>query len=293
MFTIHHRRRVFEVEKLHPPSTIESSSSCKSSVEQARTTFVLGSFKATSFIQLGVCSNHGFDGARRSTVLRGRVRAPMAMVFDFGFFDLGIWCMPRGKKKKAIELSPPQIRKERRRRVIESPPSSPPRIFTPPSSPKGETTKIIETPEMAEEDTRVVKDYATPSAEGLQSSISRPTVQATQASINLASMGRSGGRAEEGVAPPAGVRSSMTYQDPFMRELFEREEQYHRAQMATIDRNHQHVMGELDNLRRQAVHHQESIEAIQQNLLALHRHREGTDAYPTCRPLPPPPGDLH
>ncbi|KAF7844509.1 uncharacterized protein G2W53_001414 [Senna tora] len=73
--------------------------------------------------------------------------------------------MHRGKKKKVIELSPPQIRKARRRRVIESPLSSPLKISTPPSSPKGETIEINETPEMAEEDTRAVEDYATPSAE--------------------------------------------------------------------------------------------------------------------------------
>ncbi|KAF7835939.1 uncharacterized protein G2W53_010798 [Senna tora] len=111
--------------------------------------------------------------------------------------------MPKGKKKKVIELSPPQIRKARRRRVIESPPSSPLRIFTPPSSPKGETIKTIETPEMAEEDTRAVEDYATPSAEELQSSISRPTVQATTFEIKpatihlLQSMGTFGGSVNE------------------------------------------------------------------------------------------------
>ncbi|KAF7841444.1 uncharacterized protein G2W53_003742 [Senna tora] len=111
--------------------------------------------------------------------------------------------MPRGKKKKVIELSPPQIRKARRRRVIESPPSSPLRIFTPPSSPKGETIKTIETPEMAEEDTRAVEDYATPSVEELQSSISRPTVQATTFEIKpatihlLQSMGTFGGVVNE------------------------------------------------------------------------------------------------
>ncbi|KAF7831532.1 uncharacterized protein G2W53_013865 [Senna tora] len=111
--------------------------------------------------------------------------------------------MPRGKKNKVIELSPPQIRKAMRRRVIESPPSLPPRIFTPPSSPKGETTKIIEVPELAEEDTRAVEDYATPSAEGLQSSISRLTVQATTFEIKpatiqlLQSMGTFGGVVNE------------------------------------------------------------------------------------------------
>ncbi|KAF7812086.1 uncharacterized protein G2W53_033062 [Senna tora] len=111
--------------------------------------------------------------------------------------------MPRGKKKKVIELSSPQIRKARRRRVIESPPYSPLRIFTPPSSPKGETFKTIETPEMAEEDTRAVEDYATPSAEELQSSISRPTVQATTFKIKpatihlLQSMGTFGGAINE------------------------------------------------------------------------------------------------
>ncbi|KAF7810377.1 uncharacterized protein G2W53_037120 [Senna tora] len=88
----------------------------------------------------------------------------------------------------------------------------------------------------------------------------------TQGPINPASLGRSGGRAEE---------------------------QYHRAQMATIDRNHRHVMGELDHLRRQGAHHQECIEVINQNLHALQHHREGTDTYPACRPLPPPLGGLH
>ncbi|KAF7834610.1 protein SAR DEFICIENT 1-like [Senna tora] len=29
------------------------------------------------------------------------------------------------------------------------------------------------------------------------------------------------------------------------------------------------------------------------NLDALHRHREGIEAYPERRPLPPPPGGLH
>ncbi|KAF7815497.1 uncharacterized protein G2W53_029466 [Senna tora] len=97
--------------------------------------------------------------------------------------------MRRGKKKKkVIELSPPQIRKVRRRRVIESPPCSALRIFTPPSSPKGEIIKIIETPEMAEEDTRAVEDYATPSAEELQSSISRPIVQASTFEIKPATI---------------------------------------------------------------------------------------------------------
>ncbi|KAF7827368.1 uncharacterized protein G2W53_018532 [Senna tora] len=39
--------------------------------------------------------------ARRcSTVLRGCVRAPMAMVFAFGFFDLGIWKEQRTSRRR-------------------------------------------------------------------------------------------------------------------------------------------------------------------------------------------------
>ncbi|KAF7842254.1 uncharacterized protein G2W53_004552 [Senna tora] len=86
--------------------------------------------------------------------------------------------MPKGKKKKVVELSPPQIRMAKRRRVIESPPSSLIKIFSPPSSLKSKGTKFIESPEMAEEDRQNVENFATPSVESLQSSITRPAAKA-------------------------------------------------------------------------------------------------------------------
>ncbi|KAF7811678.1 hypothetical protein G2W53_032654 [Senna tora] len=113
----------------------------------------------------------------------------------------------------------------------------------------------------------------------------------TQAPINPTTMRQSSAQDEE--TPPTGVRSSAHYQDPFMRELYARQEQFHKTQMDTIARNHRLVMGELDHLRRQGAHQQECIEVIHHNLNALHRHREGTEAYPERRPLPPPPGGLH
>ncbi|KAF7820663.1 hypothetical protein G2W53_026118 [Senna tora] len=114
------------------------------------------------------------------------------------------------------------------------------------------------------------------------------------APVSPARVARSGRRADN-AGPPTTVASSAHYQDSFMKDLYERQDQYHRSEMATIERNHLFVVGELENLRRQGAHNQECLQVVHlhHNLLALIRQRDGTDHNLATRPFPPCPGGLH
>ncbi|KAF7832953.1 uncharacterized protein G2W53_015286 [Senna tora] len=91
--------------------------------------------------------------------------------------------MPRGKKKRVVEISPPPVRgrKTRRRAISHSPVRSP----ISPSSP--ESTHSEEA-EMAEQNNRNVSDYATPKLDGLQHGIWRPSIQANNFEIKPATI---------------------------------------------------------------------------------------------------------
>ncbi|KAF7814554.1 hypothetical protein G2W53_028523 [Senna tora] len=70
------------------------------------------------------------------------------------------------------------------------------------------------------------------------------------------------------------------------------EDQYHQSQMATIERNHLFVVGELENVRQQGEHNQECLQVVHLNLLALICQWDGTDPNPATRPFSPRPGGL-
>ncbi|KAF7810615.1 uncharacterized protein G2W53_037358 [Senna tora] len=92
--------------------------------------------------------------------------------------------MPRGKKKKkVVETSPPPVRGRKRRGHAIS--HSPVRSPISPSSP--ESTHSEEA-EMAKQNNRNVFDYATPKLNGLQHSIRRPSIQANNFEIKLATI---------------------------------------------------------------------------------------------------------
>ncbi|KAF7820669.1 uncharacterized protein G2W53_026124 [Senna tora] len=114
------------------------------------------------------------------------------------------------------------------------------------------------------------------------------------APVSPARVARSGRRADN-AGPSTTVASSAHYQDPFMKDLYERQDQYHRSEMATIERNHLFVVGELENLRRQGAHNQECLQVVHlhHNLLALIRQWDVNDHNLATRPFPPCPGGLH
>ncbi|KAF7824437.1 uncharacterized protein G2W53_022581 [Senna tora] len=111
------------------------------------------------------------------------------------------------------------------------------------------------------------------------------------APVSAARVARSG-RRDDSAGPSTTVASSAHYRDPFMKDLYERQEQYHRTQMVTIERNHLFVVGELENLRRQVEHQQECLQVVHHNLLALIRQRDGIDLNPATRPFTPRPSGL-
>ncbi|KAF7835747.1 helicase and polymerase-containing protein TEBICHI [Senna tora] len=93
-------------------------------------------------------------------------------------------CMPRGKKKKrVVEISPPPVcgRKTRGRAISHSSVRS----LTTPSSLESIHSKEAE---MVEQNNRNVSDYATPKLDGLQHSIRRPSIQANNFEIKLATI---------------------------------------------------------------------------------------------------------
>ncbi|KAF7821995.1 uncharacterized protein G2W53_027450 [Senna tora] len=91
--------------------------------------------------------------------------------------------MPRGKKKRVIEISPPPVRgRKRRGRAISH---SPVRSLTTPSSPESIHS---EEAEMAEQNNRNESDYATSKLDGLQHSIRRPSIQVNNFEIKLATI---------------------------------------------------------------------------------------------------------
>ncbi|KAF7807386.1 uncharacterized protein G2W53_039547 [Senna tora] len=91
--------------------------------------------------------------------------------------------MPRGKKKRVIEISPlPMCGRKRRGRAISH---SLVRSLTTPSSPESIHS---EEAEMAEQNNRNVSNYATPKLDGLQHSIRRPSIQENNFEIKPATI---------------------------------------------------------------------------------------------------------
>ncbi|KAF7822112.1 uncharacterized protein G2W53_027567 [Senna tora] len=91
--------------------------------------------------------------------------------------------MPRGKKKRVVEISPPPVRgRKTRGRAISH---SLVRSLTTPSSPESIHS---EEAEMAERNNHNVSDYATPKLDGLQHSIRRPSIQANNFEIKPATI---------------------------------------------------------------------------------------------------------